>query len=162
MCWSGTSTLKVWDKHTKSLSTTCGLNRINWQGLAQWQRPESTHYFCVDSVTFRLWHACNALKNVFKKWKWLSLTRTLAWWFPLCPPLRLQGWIQSPLRRFDMQLWRAVQILAAPVPFTPHRTYLYWASRTFLEQAAGMYPSSAQKTQKSLFIRWPLSSPSPS
>ena len=50
MCWSGTSTLKVWDKHTKSLSATCGLNRINWQGLAQWRRPESTHDFCVDSV----------------------------------------------------------------------------------------------------------------
>ena len=40
-----------------------------------------------------------------------------------------------------MQLWRAVQILAAPLPFTPHRTYLYWASRTLLEQAAGMYPA---------------------
>ena len=38
MCWSGTSWL--------SLSTTCGLNRINWQGLAQWWRPESTHDFC--------------------------------------------------------------------------------------------------------------------
>ena len=77
-------------------------------------------------------------------------------------PLRLQGWIQSPLRRFDMQLWRAAQSLGDTSTIYPTPDILILGQQNTPGANSGHVPQQCSKYPGlSLFIEWPLSSPSP-